>query len=64
MDFMSWLLTLIGMGSDQAMRQSDKRAEVPRLNAEVAGEVGKRVISSQCCTAPQTACVTDRKRTP
>ncbi len=42
MDFMSWLLTLIGMGSDQAMRRSDKRAEVSRLNA---GEVGKRLVS-------------------
>lgn len=41
MDFISWLLTLIGMGSDQAMRRSDKRAEVSRLNAEVAGEVGR-----------------------
>ncbi len=41
MDFISWLLALIGIGSDRAMHRSDKRAEVARLNAEVAGEVGR-----------------------
>lgn len=41
MDFVSWLLALIGIGSDRAMHRSDQRAEVARLNAEVAGEVGR-----------------------
>lgn len=41
MDFVSWLLALIGVTSDRAMHLSDKRAEVARLNAEVAGEVGR-----------------------
>jgi len=41
MDFISWLLALIGIGSDRAMHRNDKRAEVARLNAEVAGEVGR-----------------------
>ncbi|WP_069059782.1 hypothetical protein [Sinorhizobium sp. RAC02] len=41
MDFISWLLALIGIGSDRAMHQSDRRAEVARLNAEVAGEAGR-----------------------
>jgi len=41
MDFVSWLLAIIGIGSDRAMHRNDKRAEVARLNAEVAGEVGR-----------------------
>lgn len=41
MDFISWLLALIGIGSDRAMHRSDRRAEVIRLNAEVAGEAGR-----------------------
>ena len=41
MDFISWLLALIGIGSDRAMHQSDRRAEIARLNAEVAGEAGR-----------------------
>lgn len=41
MDFVSWLFALIGIGSDRAMHRSDRRAEVSRLNAEVAGEVGR-----------------------
>ncbi|MFB2550920.1 hypothetical protein [Ensifer soli] len=41
MDFISWLLALIGIRSDRAMHQSDRRAEVARLNAEVAGDVGR-----------------------
>lgn len=41
MDFISWLLAIIGISSDRAMHQSDRRAEVARLNAEVAGEVGR-----------------------
>lgn len=41
MDFISWLLALIGIGSDRAMHRSNRRAEVARLNAEVAGEIGR-----------------------
>ncbi|MVA19575.1 hypothetical protein GOZ94_11510 [Agrobacterium vitis] len=41
MDFISWVLAIIGIGSDRAMHRNDKRAEVARLNAEVAGEVGR-----------------------
>jgi len=41
MDFISWLLAFIGIGSDRAMHRSDRRAEVARLNAEVAGEAGR-----------------------
>ncbi|MFK0331262.1 hypothetical protein ACIQUB_09080 [Rhizobium sp. NPDC090275] len=41
MDFISWLFGLIGLANDRTMRASDKRAEVSRLNAEVAGELGK-----------------------
>lgn len=41
MDFISWLLAVIGIGSDRAMHRNDKRAEVARLNAEVAGEIGR-----------------------
>lgn len=41
MDFVSWLLAIIGIGSDRAMHRNDKRAEVARLNAEVVGEVGR-----------------------
>lgn len=41
MDFISWLLALIGIGRDRAMHHSDRRAEVARLNAEVAAEVGR-----------------------
>ncbi|MBX4971086.1 hypothetical protein [Rhizobium binae] len=41
MDLISWLLALIGIGSDRAMHRSDRRAEIARLNAEVAAEVGR-----------------------
>lgn len=41
MDIISWLLALVGIGSDRAMHRSNRRAEVARLNAEVAGEVGR-----------------------
>lgn len=41
MDLISWLLALIGIGSDRAMHKSNRRAEVVRLNAEVAGEAGR-----------------------
>lgn len=41
MDIISWLLAVIGIGSDRAMHRSDRRAEVSRLNAEVAGEAGR-----------------------
>jgi hypothetical protein len=41
MDFVSWLLALIGIGSDRAMHRNDKRAEVARLNAGVAGVVDR-----------------------
>lgn len=41
MDLISWLLALIGIGSDRAMHQSDRRAEIVRLNAEVAAEAGR-----------------------
>jgi hypothetical protein len=41
MDFVSWLLAIIGIGSDRAIHHDDKRAEVARLNSEVAGEVGR-----------------------
>jgi hypothetical protein len=40
-DFISWLFALIGIGSDRAMHRSDRRAEVVRLNAEVASEAGR-----------------------
>ncbi|WP_439631699.1 hypothetical protein [Shinella sp.] len=52
MDFISWILALIGIGSDRAMHQSDKRAEVARLNAEVAGEVG-RALDILALAAPR-----------
>jgi hypothetical protein len=35
------LLAIIGIGSDRVMHRNDKRAEIARLNAEVAGEVGR-----------------------
>ena len=41
MDFVSWLLALIGISSDRAMHKSDRRAEVVRLNAEVTAEAGR-----------------------
>jgi len=40
MDFISLFLSLFGLGRDHANRVSDRRAEIARLNAEVAGEVG------------------------
>ena len=41
MELISWLLSLLGLGSDRAMHKSNQRAEASRLNAEVAGEVGR-----------------------
>lgn len=41
MDFISWLLALIGISRDRAMHQSDRRIEIARLNAEVAGEAAR-----------------------
>lgn len=41
MDFVSTLLSLIGMGRDTARRVSDRRADVARLNAEAAAEAGR-----------------------
>jgi hypothetical protein len=52
LDFISWLLALIGIGSDRAMHRSDRRAEVARLNAEVAGEVG-RTLDILAMAAPR-----------
>ncbi|WP_163233114.1 hypothetical protein [Caulobacter rhizosphaerae] len=52
MDFVSWLLTLIGIGSDRTMHQSSQRAEAARLNAEVAGEAG-RVLDIIAAATPR-----------
>lgn len=52
MDFISWLLALIGIGSDRAMHRSNRRAEVARLNAEVAGEAG-RTLDILAMAAPR-----------
>jgi len=41
LDFISTFLSILGFGRDQANRVSDRRAEVARLNAEVAGEAGR-----------------------
>ncbi|WP_353642529.1 hypothetical protein [Mesorhizobium sp. WSM2239] len=41
MDFVSWLLALIGIAGDRAMHRSDRRAEIAKLNAEVASEAGR-----------------------
>lgn len=50
MDFISWLLALIGIGSDRAIHRSDRRLEVARLNSEVAGEVGRTLDILQTAT--------------
>jgi hypothetical protein len=41
MDIISTVLSLLGMGRDQAKRVNDRRAEVARLNAEAAAEAGR-----------------------
>lgn len=51
MDFISWLLSLIGIGSDQAAHRSGQRMEAIRLNAEVAAEAG-RVIDILSAATP------------
>lgn len=68
MEFISWLLAIIGLGSDNAKHISNQRAEVGRLNAEVAGEVGRALdiiasamprltrLSSQMETDPPDIC--------
>lgn len=43
MDFVSWVLSLIGIGSDRATHISNRRTEVARLNAEVANEADQAV---------------------
>lgn len=52
MELVSWLLALIGIGSDRAIHRSDRRAEVVRLNAEVAGEAG-RVLDILAMATPR-----------
>jgi len=41
MDIISTILSLLGTGRDHAKRVNDRRAEVARLNAEAAAEVGR-----------------------
>lgn len=41
MDFISWLFTLIGFGSERAMHQSNRQAEAFKLAAEVSSEAGR-----------------------
>lgn len=41
MDFVSTLLSLIGMRRDTARRVSDRRSDVAKLNAEAAAEAGR-----------------------
>lgn len=43
MDFVSRVLSLIGIGSDRATHISNRRTEVARLNAEVANEADQAV---------------------
>lgn len=40
-DVVGTLLSILGMGRDHANRVSDRRAEVARLNAEIAAEFGR-----------------------
>lgn len=40
-DFISWLLALIGFGSDRAMHRSNRQAEAFKLAAEVSSEAGR-----------------------
>lgn len=41
MEFISFLLSLFGLGRDAQSRIVDRRNEIARLNSEVAGEVGR-----------------------
>ncbi|MGU3398407.1 hypothetical protein ACLBWS_01460 [Brucellaceae bacterium D45D] len=43
MDFISWILSIIGIGNDRAIHTSNQRAELARLNAEVASEIDQAI---------------------
>lgn len=43
MDFISWILSIIGIGNDRATHISNQRVELARLNAEIATEIDQAI---------------------